>query len=98
MLIFQLNVLHVMSFMVERLGPMVEPYFDSLLQYLPKLWTDSDDHHMLRCAIISTLTQIVRVSNLILIYLYYFRYSCYMLPTGADVVYTVILYVNCNFG
>lgn len=52
-----------MSFMVERLGPMVEPYFDSLLQYLPKLWTDSDDHHMLRCAIISTLTQIVRVSN-----------------------------------
>lgn len=51
-----------MSFMVERLGPMVEPYFDSLLQYLPKLWTDSDDHHMLRCAIISTLTQIVRVS------------------------------------
>ncbi|XP_025195675.1 importin-11 [Melanaphis sacchari] len=56
----KLNVLHVMSFMVERLGPMVEPYFDSLLQYLPKLWTDSDDHHMLRCAIISTLTQIVR--------------------------------------
>lgn len=51
-----------MSFMVERLGPMVEPYFDSLLQYLPKLWSDSDDHHMLRCAIISTLTQIVRVS------------------------------------
>jgi len=64
---FQLNVLHVMSFMVERLGPMVEPYFDSLLQYLPKLWTDSDDHHMLRCAIISTLTQIVRVSIIILI-------------------------------
>lgn len=61
---FQLNVLHVMSFMVERLGPMVEPYFDSLLQYLPKLWTDSDDHHMLRCAIISTLTQIVRVSQI----------------------------------
>lgn len=58
---FQLNVLHVMSFMVERLGPIVEPYFDSLLQYLPKLWTESDDHHMLRCAIISTLTQIVRV-------------------------------------
>jgi len=57
-----------MSFMVERLGPMVEPYFDSLLQYLPKLWTDSDDHHMLRCAIISTLTQIVRVSIFILIY------------------------------
>jgi len=56
-----------MSFMVERLGPMVEPYFDSLLQYLPKLWTDSDDHHMLRCAIISTLTQIVRVSIFILI-------------------------------
>lgn len=54
-----------MSFMVERLGPMVEPYFDSLLQYLPKLWTDSDDHHMLRCAIISTLTQIVRVSNFV---------------------------------
>lgn len=55
-----------MSFMVERLGPMVEPYFDSLLQYLPKLWTDSDDHHMLRCAIISTLTQIVRVSDLLI--------------------------------
>lgn len=65
---FQLNVLHVMSFMVERLGPMVEPYFDSLLQYLPKLWADSDDHHMLRCAIISTLTQIVRVSNILFIY------------------------------
>jgi len=61
--------------MVERLGPMVEPYFDSLLQYLPKLWSDSDDHHMLRCAIISTLTQIVRVSsksdfNIILVVVY----------------------------
>lgn len=66
MLMLQLNVLHVMSFMVERLGPMVEPYFDSLLQYLPKLWTDSDDHHMLRCAIISTLTQIVRVSSILI--------------------------------
>lgn len=58
---FQMQVLTVLSFIIERVGWEIAPFFDSLVNYLPLLWQHSDSHNMLRCAIVTVLTQIVRV-------------------------------------
>lgn len=46
--------------MVERVGQIIRPHFDALVHYLPLLWQESEEHNMLRCAIVSTLVQIVK--------------------------------------
>lgn len=58
---FQMQILNVLSFIIERVGWDIAPFFDSLVNYLPLLWQHSSDHNMLRCAIVSVLTQIVKV-------------------------------------
>lgn len=58
---FQMHVLYVMSFVVERVGRPIRPHVSNLIQYLPLAWEESADHSMLRCAIVSTLVQIVKV-------------------------------------
>lgn len=55
-----MHVLNVMSLLVERIGHTVRPHSDALIQYLPLLWRESEDHNMLRCAIVSTLVQLVK--------------------------------------
>lgn len=39
----------------------IKPYVSSLAGYLPKLWVESEDHNMLRCSILVTLSFIVKV-------------------------------------
>uniref|UniRef100_T1IKF5 Importin N-terminal domain-containing protein n=1 Tax=Strigamia maritima TaxID=126957 RepID=T1IKF5_STRMM len=56
----KMHVLHVLSFVIERVGSAIQPYTDGLIQYLPLLWNESADHNMLRCAILSTLVQLVQ--------------------------------------
>lgn len=56
----KMHVLNVMSLVVERVGQTIRPHSDALLYYLPLLWQESDDHDMLRCAIVSTLVQLVK--------------------------------------
>ncbi|XP_048255112.1 importin-11-like [Haliotis rufescens] len=56
----KMHVLHVFSFVIERMGAMIRPYTAALLQYLPGLWQESADHNMLRCAILSTLIHLVQ--------------------------------------
>ncbi|XP_063982373.1 importin-11 [Diachasmimorpha longicaudata] len=51
----KMQVLYVMSFMIERIGEKIKPYLVPFTNYLPSLWQISEDHNMLRCAIISTL-------------------------------------------
>lgn len=63
-LISQMHVLYVMSFVVERVGHPIRPHVSNLIQYLPLAWEESAEHSMLRCAIVSTLVQIVKVSYL----------------------------------
>ena len=58
-----MQVLNVLSFIIERVGWEIAPFFDSLVNYLPMLWQHAEGHNMLRCAIVSVLTQIVRVSS-----------------------------------
>lgn len=56
----KMQVLYVMSFVIERVGNQIRPYASSLVQYLPLLWNKSEDHNMLRCAIITTLVHLVQ--------------------------------------
>jgi hypothetical protein len=58
---FQMHVLYVLSFIVERVGFAIRPHSGSLIQYLPLLWEESAEHNMLRCAIVSTLVHLVKV-------------------------------------
>ena len=56
-----MQILHVMSFIIERMRIEVRPHAESLIRYLPLLWEESADHNMLRCAILTTLTYLVQV-------------------------------------
>ncbi|CAB4042221.1 Importin-11, partial [Paramuricea clavata] len=56
----KMHILFVMSMVIERVGPKIRPYVASLAGYLPKLWIESEEHNMLRCSILTTLTFIVK--------------------------------------
>ncbi|XP_012942542.1 importin-11 isoform X2 [Aplysia californica] len=56
----KMNVLHVLSFVIERVGSKIRPYIASLVQYLPLLWHESEEHNMLRCAILTSLIHLVQ--------------------------------------
>lgn len=56
-----MNVLNVMSLLIELLGNQMKPSLGTLLQLLPALWDASQEHYLLRCAIISTLVHVVKV-------------------------------------
>ena len=57
----KMQVLHVLSFVVERVGTAVRPHAPALVQYLPLLWEDAVEYNMLRAAILSTLVVLVQV-------------------------------------
>jgi len=56
----KLNVLNVLSYLIERVGVSIRPICSALLHYLPTLWEESVSHNMLRCSILSTLVFIVQ--------------------------------------
>jgi len=56
----KLNVLCVLSYLIERVGVSIRPICSALLHYLPTLWEESASHNMLRCSILSTLVFIVQ--------------------------------------
>ncbi|KAL3866114.1 hypothetical protein ACJMK2_043446 [Sinanodonta woodiana] len=56
----KMQILHVISFVIERVGAQIRPYASSLISYLPSLWAESGDHNMLRCAILTTLIHLVQ--------------------------------------
>ena len=58
-----MNVLNVMSLLIELLGNQMKPFLGTLLQLLPALWDASQEHNLLRCAIISTLVHVVKVRS-----------------------------------
>lgn len=59
----KMNVLGIMSYIIDRMSEKIQTHADSLIGYLPRLWAESNDHSMLRCAIISTLVHIVKASG-----------------------------------
>ncbi|XP_012268880.2 importin-11 [Athalia rosae] len=54
----KMHVLYVLSFMIERVGCGIRPHVGALSAYLPALWQQSEEHNMLRCAIVSTLVHL----------------------------------------
>ncbi|KAK3740103.1 hypothetical protein QZH41_012340 [Actinostola sp. cb2023] len=56
----KMHVLHVLSMLIERIGAKVRPHIGLLTMYLPHLWQESEQHNMLRCAILATLTHLVQ--------------------------------------
>ncbi|KAK9736615.1 Importin-beta N-terminal domain [Popillia japonica] len=56
----KMHVLNVMTLIVERVGQTISPHTGALMHYLPLLWGESEDHNMLRVAIVATLVQLVR--------------------------------------
>ncbi|KAK1174337.1 importin-11 isoform X1 [Acipenser oxyrinchus oxyrinchus] len=56
----KMHVLHVISCVIERVNVQIRPYVECLVQYLPLLWKQSDEHNMLRCAILTTLIHLVQ--------------------------------------
>uniref|UniRef100_A0A8C5A1W4 Importin 11 n=1 Tax=Gadus morhua TaxID=8049 RepID=A0A8C5A1W4_GADMO len=56
----KMQVLHVISCVIERVHIQIRPYVGCLVQYLPLLWKQSEDHNMLRCAILTTLIHLVQ--------------------------------------
>ncbi|XP_055902462.1 importin-11 [Eupeodes corollae] len=56
----KMNVLSIINGIVEKMSDHVQSQADNLIAYLPVLWTDSEDHSMLRCSIICTLQQIIK--------------------------------------
>lgn len=56
----KMRVLFVLSFMIERVGCGIKPHIEAFYAYLPDLWEQSEQHNMLRCAIVSTLVHLVK--------------------------------------
>lgn len=56
----KMQVLNVMTLLLERMGNILQLELDSLVQYLPYLWQESEEHNMLRCAIVTTLIQLIK--------------------------------------
>ncbi|CAG2200143.1 Importin-11 [Mytilus edulis] len=62
-----MQVLHVISFVIERVGPKIQQYATALIHYLPALWQESAEHNMLRCAILTTLIHLVQQYSSVLV-------------------------------
>ncbi|CAN8220362.1 unnamed protein product [Coccothraustes coccothraustes] len=56
----KMHVLHVLSCVIERVKMQIRPYVGCLVQYLPLLWKQSEEHNMLRCAILTTLIHLIQ--------------------------------------
>ncbi|XP_075695331.1 importin-11 isoform X1 [Rhinoderma darwinii] len=56
----KMQVLHVLSCVIERVNLQIRPFVGCLVQYLPLLWKQSEEHNMLRCAILTTLIHLVK--------------------------------------
>ncbi|KAM6965632.1 importin-11 [Aplochiton taeniatus] len=56
----KMQILHVISCVIERVNIQIRPYVGCLVQYLPLLWKQSEEHNMLRCAILTTLIHLVQ--------------------------------------
>uniref|UniRef100_A0AAR5PV48 Importin N-terminal domain-containing protein n=2 Tax=Dendroctonus ponderosae TaxID=77166 RepID=A0AAR5PV48_DENPD len=56
----KMQILNVMCLLLERMGSNIVPHSKTFVQYLPHLWQESEDHNMLRCAIVATLAEFVK--------------------------------------
>ncbi|XP_036330133.1 importin-11-like isoform X2 [Rhagoletis pomonella] len=81
----KMNVLTIMSCLVEKMSDNIEPQADNLISYLPLLWKESEDYNMLRCAIICTLQQLAKALRDIPESMKPFLYNVIQLSTDLQV-------------
>ncbi|CAH0559233.1 unnamed protein product [Brassicogethes aeneus] len=91
----KMHVLNAMTLMLERMGHSLIPYYDALLQYLPHLWEESQDHNMLRCCIVASLVQIVKALEGVKPELYPFLLPIIQLGTDSNGEAIVYLLEDC---
>ena len=86
-----MHILNVMTLIVERVGQTISPHTEALIHYLPMLWAESENHNMLRAAIVATLVQMVKALGSVSADL-----NPFLLPViqlGTDVNQNAIVYL-----
>lgn len=72
-----MQTLNVMCLLLERMGSNIVPHSKTFVQYLPHLWQESEDHNMLRCAIVATLAEFVKAFGSVPEVSIYYLVYCY---------------------
>lgn len=80
-----------MTVIIERVGLEIRPHSAVLIQYLPLLWQDSEEHNMLRCAIVATLVQLVKALNEVIPSIYPFLLP--VIQMGTDTSTDAVVYL-----
>lgn len=57
----KMTILSTTSSIVDKMGSYANPHAEHFIAYLPLLWKESEQHNMLRCSIISTLQDVVKI-------------------------------------
>lgn len=57
----KMSILSTTSSIVDKMGSYANPHSEHFITYLPLLWKESEQHNMLRCCIISTLQNVVKI-------------------------------------
>lgn len=79
-----MNVLNIMALIIDKMNECINSQIENLIQYLPLLWEESNDHNLLRCAIVVTLLQIVRAVSDVPVELAPFLYPVISLSTNIN--------------
>ncbi|XP_074651521.1 importin-11-like [Tubulanus polymorphus] len=79
----KMQILHVMSFIIQRADKEIKPHAEHLLRYLPMLWDAAAEHNMLRCAILSTLVNLVQGLGTLCVNAYNFLFPGIQLSTDV---------------
>lgn len=103
-----MQVLHVLSLLIQRIGSKVQPFAIPLSIYLPELWQASGDHSMLQCAIVSTVTHLVEGLGILSENMYSFLLPLiqlstdvsqpshiYLMEDGLDLWHNVLMNASC---
>lgn len=87
----KMHILNIMTVIIERVGLEIRPHSAVLIQYLPLLWQDSEEHNMLRCAIVATLVQLVKALNEVIPSIYPFLLP--VIQMGTDTSTDAVVYL-----
>lgn len=80
----KMNVLKIMSFIIEKMSLSIKDHANELVAYLPIIWQESGDHCMLKTVVLSTMREILQALQKIPNTLLPFVYSVVQLSTNIE--------------
>ena len=91
--------MNVFSLLIERIGSSVQPYIGSLIEQIPRIWseTQGDNASMLHCVIISMLSHLVKSLGALSVQLHPFLVHIIRQATDIKQVSRWIMFLNKNF-